>query len=190
MMQLLGRFFGRRMRKWRAGSEWRVSEDIRFSGVPRTIELRSPAFAFGEPMPATKESPPLEWSGVPPQTKTLALVVQDVDVPLLRPLTHAIAYEIDPATTSLPAGALNGKTGTRSAAEGDDLVTMGYDGGGGRGYIAPAPIPGHGVHRYVFTLLAVDFLPRFDQPPTKGRLLDAIAGHVAALGELMGTVER
>jgi len=36
----------------------------------------------------------------------------------------------------------------------------------------------------------VDFVPRFDQPPTKGRLLDAIAGHVAALAELMGTRER
>ena len=67
---------------------------------------------------------------------------------------------------------------------------MGYNGAGRRDYIAPAPLPGHGAHRYVFTLLAVDYVPRFDQPPTRGRLLDAIAGHVAGLGELIGSLER
>jgi Raf kinase inhibitor-like YbhB/YbcL family protein len=173
------RFIGRRIRGWRAGPEFRVGEDVRFASVPRTLALRSPAFADGEPLPAAPQSPPLEWSGVPPQAQMLALVVQDVDAPLLRPLTHALAYAIDPATTSLEAGALDGAH-----------VTMGLNGLGRRGYVAPAPIPGHGLHRYVFTLLAVDYVPRFDQPPTKGRLLDAIAGHVAALAELTGTVER
>jgi Raf kinase inhibitor-like YbhB/YbcL family protein len=124
-------------------------------------------------------SPPLAWTNVPPQTRMLALVVEDVDAPLLRPLTHALAYAIEPATVSLPAGALDGAA-----------VTMGYNGAGRRGYVAPAPLPGHGPHRYVFTLLAVDYVPRFDQPPTRGRLLDAIAGHVAALGELVGMLER
>jgi Raf kinase inhibitor-like YbhB/YbcL family protein len=173
------RFIGRRIRGWRAGPEFRVGEDIRFSAVPRTIELRSPAFEFGQKLPPGPKSPPLEWTGVPVEAKTLALIVQDVDVPLIRPLTHAIAYAIDPATTALEAGALDGAH-----------LTMGHNGSGRRGYITPAPIPGHGPHRYVFTLFAVDYVPRFDQPPTKGRLLDAIAGHVIALGELMGTLER
>jgi Raf kinase inhibitor-like YbhB/YbcL family protein len=179
MMRLLGQFLGRNMRGWRAGDEFRVAEDIRFSQVPRTIDLRSPAFAYGEPIPASSASPPLAWSGVPAAATMLALVVEDVDAPLLRPLTHAIAYGIDPATTSLDEGALDG-----------EHVTMGYNGAGRRGYVAPAPLTGHGAHRYVFTLLAVDFIPRFDQPPTRGRLLDAIAGHVAALGELIGSLER
>ena len=154
-------------------------EDIRFSLVPRTIELRSPAFANGETLPARAASPPLQWSGVPPQAKRLVLLVEDIDVPLLRPLTHAVAYAIDPATTSLDEGALGG-----------ERETMGFNGAGRRRYIAPAPLPGHGPHRYVFTLLAVDFVPRFDQPPTRGRVLDAIAGHVVALGELIGIAER
>ncbi|HEY0382436.1 MAG TPA: YbhB/YbcL family Raf kinase inhibitor-like protein [Candidatus Elarobacter sp.] len=174
------RFFGRSIRRWRAGPELRVAEDIRFSAAPRTIELRSQAFAFGERMP-TDVSPPLEWTGVPPEAKTLVMVVEDVDVPFPRPLTHAVAYEMSPELTSLEANALDGKH--------DDL-TMGYNGGGGRHYIAPRPIPGHGPHRYIFTLLAVDYVPRFDQPPTRGRLLDAVAGHVRALGELMGTAQR
>jgi len=173
------RLFGRRIRHWRAGPEYRVAEDVRFSAVPRTIQLRSDAFEDGGSFPISKTSPPLTWSGVPPQAQRLVLVMEDVDVPLLRPLVHALAYDLAPSTTALEAGALDGTH-----------VAMGYNGAGRRGYVAPAPLPGHGPHRYVFTLLAVDFVPRFDQPPTRGRLLDAIAGHVAALGELIGSLER
>ncbi|HEX3551429.1 MAG TPA: YbhB/YbcL family Raf kinase inhibitor-like protein [Candidatus Elarobacter sp.] len=181
------RLFGRRVRRWRAGEEWRVAEDIRFSQVPRSIALRSPAFAPGEPLPPGKASPPLTWSGVPPETKQLVLVVEDVDAPLLRPFTHAVAYAIEPDATSLAGDALSGRS---TGPAGDEpAFAIGYNGAGRRGYVAPAPLPGHGVHRYVFTLLAVDYVPRFDQPPTRGRLLDAIAGHVAALGELIGTAE-
>ena len=35
-------------------------------------------------------------------------------------------------------------------------------------YIGPAPIPGHGRHRYVFTLLAVDFLTLVDDETRLG----------------------
>jgi hypothetical protein len=173
------RLLGRRIRTWRAGAEYRVAEDIRFSQAPRVLALSSPAFADGTPMPGGKASPPLRWSGVPARTAMLALVVEDVDAPLLRPFTHAIAFDIDAGATELGAGALGG-----------DGVRMGCNGAGRRDYVAPAPIPGHGVHRYVFTLLAVDYVPRFDQTPTRGRFLDAIAGHVVALGELTGTFER
>ena len=176
----LARFFGRSVRRRsRSGPDLRVAEDPRFNAVPRTIELRSPAFASGGTVP-TGGSPPLEWSGVPPEAKTLVLVVEDVDVPFPRPLTHAVAYDIAPTTTSLPPDALDGRHGG---------VTMGYNGGGGRQYIAPAPLTGQRPHRYVFTLLAVDIVPRFEQPPTRVRLLDAVAGHVRALGELIGTAE-
>ena len=190
------RALGRRIRGWRAGAEHRTAEDDRFFDVPHTIELHSDAFASGEPLPSSRLSPPLRWSGVSATARCLALVVEDVDVPLLRPRVHAIAYAIDPATTSFDEGALADAPGPRSK---DDLqVTLGYNGTGRLGYNgagrlayeAPAPLPGHGPHHYVFTLLAIDFMPRFDQPPTKGRLLDAIGGHVIALGELVGTAER
>jgi Raf kinase inhibitor-like YbhB/YbcL family protein len=183
------RALGRRIRGWRAGAEHRTAEDDRFFDVPHTIELRSDAFASGEPLPSSRLSPPLRWSGVPPEARCLALIVEDVDVPLLRPRVHAIAYAIDPATTSFSEGAL---TGAQFAAGnlGRTQFALGYNGAGRRAYEAPAPLPGHGLHRYVFTLLAIDFTPRFDQPPTKGRLLDAISGHVISLGELVGTAER
>ena len=182
------RALGKRIRGWRAGAEHRTAEDDRFFDVPHTIELRSDAFAPGEPMPPSKLSPPLRWTGIPPETRCLALVVEDVDVPLLRPFVHAIAYAIDPAMTSLDAGALTDTQGARSHVE--TQVALGYNGLGRRGFAPATPLPGHGPHHYVFTLLAIDFTPRFDQPPTKNRLLDAIGGHVIALGELTATAER
>ena len=173
------RAVGRMLRGRRAGPDHRVAADDRFAAVPRAIDLTSPAFAHGEPMPESRSTPPLAWSGVPADTHSLVLIVEDLDVPFPRPLAHAVVYGIDPATTFLDAGALE-----------PAQHSMGYNAFGGRTYIAPAPIPGHGPHRYVFTLLAIAFVPHFDQAPTRGRLLDTIAGHVLALAELTGTVER
>lgn len=177
------RALGRRLRSWRAGMEHRVAEDQRFYAVPHTIELRSDDFEPGAPMPPGRSSPALRWSGVPESARYLALVVEDVDVPLLRPVVHALAYAIDPSASSLERGALDGADDARG-------FMLGYNVAGGRRYVAPSPLPGHGTHHYVFTLLAVDYVPRFDQPPTRNRLLDAIGGHVVALGELIGTAER
>jgi Raf kinase inhibitor-like YbhB/YbcL family protein len=172
------RVLGRMLRGWRPGPDLRVAADQRFAFEPHTIVLRSPAFDEGGEVP-TPSSPPLAWSGVPAGTKMLALIVEDVDAPLPRPLVHAVAYDIDPALASLEAGALGDET----------LMTLGLNQYRRRSYIGPRPLPGHGLHRYVFTLLAASFVPRFDQPPSRGRLLDAIAGHVLALGELTGTRE-
>jgi len=174
-----GWLVGPKLQSLHAGPEFRIAEDIRFAYAPRTIELRSDAFRDGEPLAATDQSPPLDWRNVPPEAKKLVLVLEDVDVPFPRPLVHAIAYDIDPSATAIAAGALDGTQ-----------VTMGYNGAGHQGYVAPAPPPGHGPHRYYFTLLAIDFVPRFDQPPTRTRLLDAISGRVLALGETRFTAER
>lgn len=172
-------FIGRALRGRRAGAQWRVAEDPRFSAVARTIVVRSSGFVDDGPLPDGPLSPPLEWSGVPDGTAELAIIVEDVDVPLPRPVTHAVAYAIDPQTRSLGAGELA-----------PDRITLGKGAFGTQRFVAPSPIPGHGPHRYVFTVLALDYVPRFDQPPTRGRLLDAAAGHVIALGEITGTRER
>jgi Raf kinase inhibitor-like YbhB/YbcL family protein len=172
------RMVGRALRARRAGADKRVAEDPRFAEVPRTIVLESDAFADGAPLPPGKASPQLRWRGVPDGTVTLVLIVEDVDVPIPRPATHAVAYAIPPALDVLDEGALT-----------PERMTMGKNIGGRRRFAPATPLPGHGAHRYVFTLLAVDFAPHFDQPPSRGRILDAIAGHVIALGELTGTRE-
>src|SRR5260370_31784822 len=60
-----------------------------------------------------KISPPLNWSGAPPGTKSLALVVDDSSAPIT-PYIYWLVYDIGPGTTGIRAGSL--PTGARQAA--------------------------------------------------------------------------
>ena len=116
---------------------------------------------------------------MPPETRQLVLIMDDVDVPLPRPLYHAIAV-IEPTVDSVAAGLLQpGTDGFRFVRA--DL--------GNRGYAGPRPIPGHGPHRYRFHVFAID-RPIADSVTKAKVLLATMAGHVLARGTLTGTYER
>jgi phosphatidylethanolamine-binding protein (PEBP) family uncharacterized protein len=57
-------------------------------------------------------------------------------------------------------------------------------------YLPPDPPRGHGAHRYVFQVFALDRQPQFDSPPGRTALLDCIRDHVVAKGLLIGTYAR
>lgn len=181
-------FIGKALRPLRAGTKKLAILDPSFADAPR-LEIGSVAFSDGGPMgsPFTGSegvSPPLRWSGVPPGTKSIAIVVQDVDVPLPAPLVHALAYAIAPETFELPAAALPRADARESAAS----VTLGR-GVAGEAYAPPTPIPGHGPHRYVFQVFALDFMPAFAAAPDEKQLVEAMRGHVTACGSVTGTHE-
>lgn len=77
------------------------------------IELSSAAFRDGGAIPAKyagnglgdNASPPLRWTGAPESTAALALIFEDEDVPLPRPLMHTVAV-LDPAVNHLDEGSL------------------------------------------------------------------------------------
>ncbi len=76
------------------------------------LELRSQGFEHGGEMPARYTcdgkniSPPLIWAGVPDGTKSLALVIDDPDVPdpkaPTRVWVHWLLYNIPAQVRSLP----------------------------------------------------------------------------------------
>jgi hypothetical protein len=82
--------------------------------APDTIQIESPAFADGAPMPkrtagkpvGDNSSPPLAWTGIPDDTRELVLIVEDLDVPFARPFTHAVA-RLDASLTGVSEGDLN-----------------------------------------------------------------------------------
>jgi Raf kinase inhibitor-like YbhB/YbcL family protein len=124
-------------------------------------------------------APPLAWGEAPAGTASFALIVDDPDAPDPRaPKTvwvHWIIYNVPPNVTAL-AGKL-----PPEAREGvNDWKQVGWNG----------PDPPIGRHRYVFKLYALDtVLPDLGQA-TKARLEKALAGHVLAQAELVGTYEK
>jgi len=155
--------------------------------APATITVTSAAFADGGAMPQSSAgkgvgadtSPALRWTGVPPETRQLVLIMDDVDVPLPRPLYHAIAL-IEPTVDGVAAGLL------QPGAEGFRFIRADL---GNRGYAGPRPIPGHGPHRYRFHVFAID-QPIPDNVSKAKALLASMTGHVLARGTLTGTYQR
>jgi Raf kinase inhibitor-like YbhB/YbcL family protein len=182
MMALLGKL----LRRARAGEHRGPLAGSGF-GEPGSITVTSSAFADGGAMPPSSagkgvgdnSSPPLRWGGLPPETRQVVLIIDDVDVPLPRPLLHTVAV-IEPTVDSVAAGSLQpGAAGMRFIRA--DL--------GHRGYAGPRPIPGHGPHRYRFHVFAIDD-PIDDTITSAKSLLAAMSGHVLAQGMLTGTYER
>lgn len=155
------------------------------------IELRSDAFEAGGNIPRRHTSdgedlsPPLAWSGVPADTKELALVVDDPDASRSDPWVHWVLYKIQPTLHSLPEG-----IPTTPEPTGLGGVLQGPNDSGTVGYAGPAPPRGRGSHRYYFTLYALDSPLPLRAGDGKKELLAAMVGHVLASGELMGTYER
>jgi Raf kinase inhibitor-like YbhB/YbcL family protein len=150
------------------------------------FSLTSLAFLDGEPIPrrytcdGEDVSPPLAWSGVPPGTKSLALVCDDPDAPL-GTWTHWVLYGLPPEADHLPGhlpthGLL--EDGTRQGL--NDFGNVGYGG----------PCPPRGTHRYVFALYALDAEPPRAPGATVTALRTAVEGHVLASARLTGTYGR
>jgi len=151
------------------------------------MTITSTAFAPGGAIPRKHTcdgadlSPPLAWSGVPATAKTLLLIVDDPDAPdPAAPKTtwvHWVLYNIPAGSSGLPEGVTprDLPAGTREGL--NDWKRTGYGG----------PCPPIGRHRYVHKLYALDMIVAQVGKATKAELEAALAGHVVAKAELVGT---
>src|SRR4051812_43169867 len=120
-----------------------------------SLTLRSPAFAFGDPIPAQYTadgqdlSPPLEWSAPPGGTVELALILEDPDAPGPEPWVHWIIGKVPADAPGLPEGI----PPTPTTPEG---LVQGANSWGSIGYRGPDPPPSRRVHHYHFHLFALD----------------------------------
>ncbi|MBU3064964.1 YbhB/YbcL family Raf kinase inhibitor-like protein [Nocardia sp. NEAU-G5] len=187
---------GRLLRPVRAGIGKTAWHHPATAAAPETITVTSNAFADGAPIPrryagagvGDNIAPPLAWSGAPEAAAELVLIVEDPDVPLPRPIVHALLTGIDPGIGELREGAMN------LPAPGSPSEPLAAHIGVGsfkrRGYAGPRPIPGHGPHRYIFQLFALDTPSGLADEATLPRTLTAMDGHVIARGRLTGTYQR
>lgn len=125
-------------------------------------------------------SPELKWTKAVPWTKSYAVVTYDVTANF----THWGIYNIPPDVTELPANA--------------GILTASFpeitDDAGNVGYAGPCPPPDivpNGIHKYLFTVYALDTkldLPAFPPgyPAPAETLFRAMIGHVIETATITG----
>lgn len=155
---------------------------------PQTqMTLKSAAFTDGAVIPTIftcageDKSPPLAWTNVPANAKSLAIVVKDPDAPGMT-FVHWVLYNV-----AAEASGLGENVPKRTTVS--DGAEQGINGFGKIGYGGPCPPPGT-PHHYHFLLYALD--RRLDLQPGAGdeELERAAEGHVLATAELTGVYQR
>lgn len=190
MLQHVPRWLGAALGNVRAGVD-KLAIAQEGLGAPDRLDLSSPAFSDGARLPlrftADGEgvSPPLIWRDPPAGAARLALLVEDADSPTAQPLVHAVIWDLPPTAGRLEEGAI--------VADGDgrDEGDVGRNSYFREGWLPPDPPTGHGEHRYVFQLFALD-AEAADPGVNPGRsaLIAVMKGHVIAAGLLIGTYSR
>jgi Raf kinase inhibitor-like YbhB/YbcL family protein len=134
-------------------------------------------------------SPALEWSEVPDGSKSFALLCEDPDAPIRpgkdHPFIHWVIYNIPENVTSLPEGVVQSERVVLPV-----FVDQGINSFGRVGYGGPMPPVGHGIHRYCFTLYALDLPVGIPAGLTKAKLLKFMGRHILSTAKLIGTYER
>ena len=129
-------------------------------------------------------SPQLAWTGLPANTQSLVLIVDDPDAPDPQApkmtWVHWVVYNLPANATQLPEGvaAAGFPAGTLQGL--NNWQRTGYGG----------PCPPIGKHRYFHKLFALDTRLADLKTPDKVALEKAMQGHVLAHAELMGLYQK
>jgi Raf kinase inhibitor-like YbhB/YbcL family protein len=145
------------------------------------LQVSSPAFSDNGTIPqqytcdGQNTAPPLQWSGMPQETKSVAVICDDPDAPS-GTFTHWVLYDIPASTHALGDGAAIGKTGVNSF--------------GNTGFGGPCPPRKDSAHHYHFHVYALDVDSLGPDGFSKEEAMKAMEGHILAQGDLVGTYKR
>ena len=126
-------------------------------------------------------SPPLSWSDIPENAKSLVLICDDSDASF-KIWVHWVAFNILPEAGGLKEGISKEELAELSIVEGtNDFGKVGYQG--------PCPPPGK-AHRYSFRLYALDTTLALEQGVSKKNVIETMQGHIIAEAKLAGRYQR
>lgn len=145
------------------------------------MKITSSVFSYNGRIPSKytcdgeNVSPPMSFSEVPGNAKSLVLIVDDPDA-TMKVWIHWVVYNVGPsaqevAENSVPQGGIEGTT---------DFGRPGYGG----------PCPPSGTHRYFFKLYALDATLSLPPNSDKKAVEQAIVGHILDSAELVGLYSR
>jgi hypothetical protein len=128
-------------------------------------------------------NPPLQFSNIPSEAQSLALLVEDPDAPT-GIWIHWLMWNISASTTeisenSVPQGAIQGQASSGQNVYGAPCP--------------PSPTPGSGqagIHHYIFTVYALDSKLQLPSYSTAQNFQSAIQGHVISQAQLTGLYGR
>ncbi len=144
------------------------------------FQLSSPAFESNGDFP--KEftcsggdvNPPLQLTGIPSKTKSMALTMHDPDA-AEGVWVHWVVYNIPPDKTEIAENSIPGYQSLNDFGK--------YN------YAGPCP-PDEKVHRYVFRAYAVDTILEINEGMTMQDLEKVMRGHIIAKSELVGVYRK
>lgn len=149
---------------------------------------RLPEAHVADAMGATGDnlSPHLGWSGAPEGTRSYAVTCYDPDAPTGSGFWHWVVFDIPADVTELARGAGSGDGKALPAG-----AKHARNDAGAPGYMGAAPPPGHGEHRYVFTVYALG-VPTLglDESATPAYVGFNLTFNTLARGTIVATYDR
>ena len=152
------------------------------------LTVTSPLFESGGWIPdccagyGEDASPRLCVDGLPDGAAALAIVMDDLDHPIQPGFNHWIAWNLPPVR-AIPGGLPRGAV-IEAPLHAEQGIAYGK-----HAYRGPRP-PFNWLHRYRFTVYALDGRLELPADSRREALLRAMEGHVLARGELTGKYRR
>ena len=157
------------------------------------LTLTSSAFADGSEIPKkftqadpNPISPKLEWSNLPPNTASFALIMHDPDVAPQKKtddILHWMAFNIPGSARELSEGMAN-------EAQLPDGTVQAKNRRGNVGYMGPGAPAAGPHHHYTFELFALDTKLDLKSDASRADVLKAIDGHILGKAVLVGRFHR
>lgn len=147
----------------------------------QNMTIKSSAFEHNKSIPAKYTcqgedvNPPLQFTDVPKESKSLVLIVDDPDAPS-KTWVHWVVYNIPPSVVTVEENSTP-KGGTQADSD------FGKDSYGG-------PCPPSGSHRYFFRFYALDTKLDLPEFADKAMIEEAMKGHVLEQAELIGLYQK
>jgi Raf kinase inhibitor-like YbhB/YbcL family protein len=156
---------------------------------PPQLKLTTPAYSDGGEIPVkytcaakpSAVSPLLEWTDVPKDTATFALIFHDMDAQPNKGVTDVTHWMV----WNIPADAHQLPEGVPATPQSADGMIQGKNIRGETGYRGPCAPPGK-PHHYTFELYALDQKLDLGPDATRADLLKAMDGHIIGKSAYVG----